>query len=271
MLLGFSGCSVKFAYNNVDRLVRWQISDYVDLNRAQKDRLNKDLDKLMSWHRSQHLPQYAVFTYGLAQTWTDGVSEQQIADFFEQALFWGDEIQAASLPLATSLLASLTDEQVKALPQKLEEQNFEIEEDEIDKPLQEIQSRWAEEFEDGVEQFTGRLGKEQRAYIARRSMAYQPETQLWAQYRRRWQADLLKLLEARQDESFAQRFDELVAARESYYGEAFVRVSDENIALSREMGSYLLSNLTDKQTGRFVEFLNDLAEDFEELAAQEQS
>lgn len=270
-LICLTGCSVKFAYNNVDRLLRWQVSDYVNLNSEQKDRLVEDIDELMAWHRAQHLPQYVLFAHGIAQTWSDGVTEQQIADMFEHILVWGNEIQERGEPIATALLVSLSDAQVAALPAKLERSNIEIEEDEIDTSLVDIQEHWAEEFADGLERFTGRLAKDQKSYITRRAVAYQPEAHLWMQYRRRWQADLLVLLEKRNDTGFAQKFDALVAARDTYYGETFVRVSGENITLARQMAAHLLSNMSAKQSQRFVEALTDLAEDFAELAEQDQN
>ena len=267
--LSLSACSIKFAYNNVDRLVRWQMSDYLDLNEAQRDYLQAELKTLMAWHRTQHLPQYAALMYELADQWSDGVTEAQIDALFVQMFAWGDEIEERGMPLAIDILTSMTDEQVAALPRKLEKSNLEWSEDERDKPLEKIQSQWAKEFEDVLERFTGRLIQPQRDYLQRRAGAYQPERVLWAEYRRRWQADLLKLLEKRADEAqFAVQFRALVAAREDYYGEEFTRVSDENTLLGQEIAAYLLSNLTEKQAERFADSLRELAEDFEELSAQ---
>ena len=45
-------------------------------------------------------------------------------------------------------------------------------------------------------------------------------------------------------------------------------MSDENIALSREIASHVLSNPTEKQSGRLKGALLDLAQDFQELAAK---
>ncbi len=78
----------------------------------------------------------------------------------------------------------------------------------------------------------------------------------------------MKLLMKRNEPEFDAEFRRLAAARESYYGEEFTRVSDENIALSREVASYVLSNLTEKQSGRLKDALLDLAQDFQELAAK---
>ena len=266
-----SACSVKFAYNNVDRLVRWQMSDYLDLNSDQRKLLDTQIEALMSWHRREHLPEYAILMESLATQWSDGVSEAQIQSLFEQMFIWGEDIQEQSMPAAIELMQSLTDEQVAALPARLEKSNQEIAEDELDVALDQVQEVWAEDFADGLERFTGRLLKTQREYLSRRATAYQPERVLWAEYRRRFQADLMKLLMKRNEPGFEAQFRQLAAARESYYGEEFTRVSDENIALSREVASYVLSNLTEKQSGRLKDALLDLAQDFQELAAKAES
>ncbi len=268
LIICTSGCSVKFAYNNVDRLVRWQMSDYLDLSSDQRKLLDTQLEGLMSWHRREHLPEYAILMESLATQWSDGVSEAQIEALFQQMFVWGEEIEEQGMPTAISLMQSLTDEQVAALPARLEKSNQEFEEDELDVALAEVQEAWADDFADGLERFTGRLQKAQRDYLSLRATAYQPERVLWAEYRRRFQADLVKLLLKRNEPEFEAEFRRLAAARESYYGEEYTRVSNQNIALSREIASYVLSNLTEKQSGRLKDALLDLAQDFQELAAK---
>ena len=268
LLLTTSACSVKFAYNNVDRLVRWQMSDYLDLNDTQRELLQSEVNNLMEWHRREHLPEYAIFIEGLARQWSDGVSEAQIEALFEQMMAWGEDMQAQAMPAAIKMMRSLTDEQVAALPAKLEKSNEELAEDEFDVALPDVQAAWAEDFADALERFTGRLVKVQRDYLSRRAVAYQPERVLWAEYRRRWQADWMALLKRREKAEFEAEFRRLDAARESYYGEEYTRVSEQNIALSREVAAYLLSNLTEKQSIRFADALLELAQDFTELAAQ---
>ena len=183
-------------------------------------------------------------------------------------MLWGEEVEDRALPIAVAILVTLSDEQVAELPAKLEASNVEIEEDEKGKPLEKVQGAWAKEMEDALERFTGRLDVRQRNYINRRAQAYEPERELWADYRRRWQAELLALLEERDAEDFGARFVTLSKAREDYYGEEYTRISDANIALARDVSAYVLSNLSEKQADRFRDALAKLGEDFAELAAE---
>ena len=264
-----SGCSIKMAYNNMDRLIRWGVSDYVDLNRAQKDTLNREIRKFQYWHRVNHLPEYAAYMEVLATTMTDTVSVAQMQGIFDQVTSWADEVEEEVTPLIIEMMASLTDEQVAKLPEKLEQSNVEIAESELESDLETAQADWAKELEESMKQFIGRLTPEQKSYIARRSSGYLPERVLWAEYRRRFQADLLGLLDQRDDrESFASSYRALVDARESYYGEELTKRFDHNQQLGFEVSAHVLSDLTDKQSEKFVRELTELGEDFAELAEE---
>ena len=265
MLVG--GCSVKFAYNNADRLLRWQVSEYIDLDREQKAVLSARLDKFMTWHRRTQLPEYADQMYLWSQQLTDQVTPEQIAGIFEQMLQWGERMEDRGLPIAAEIMAGLSDDQVAELGPRLELSNAQIAEPEFGLSEEEAQQSWAREFEDAMERFTGRLDIRQRDYIQRKAAGYQPERVLWAEYRRRWQADLLSLLDQRHNDQFAAAFSELSRAREDYYGEKYTRVSEENIELSREVAAYVLSNLSQRQSDRLQDSLTKLGDDFAELAA----
>ncbi len=261
------GCSVKFAYNNADRLLRWQVSEYIDLDREQKAVLSARIDEFMTWHRRTQLPEYADQMYLWSQQLTDQVTPEQIAGIFEQMLQWGERMEDRGLPIAVEIMAGLSDDQVAELGPRLELSNAEIAEPEFGLSEEEAQQSWAREFEDAMERFTGRLDIRQRDYIQRKAAGYQPERVLWAEYRRRWQADLLSLLDQRQSDQFAAAFSELSRAREAYYGDKYTRVSEENIELSREVAAYVLSNLSQRQSDRLQDSLTKLGDDFAELAA----
>ncbi len=265
MLVG--GCSIKFAYDNADRLVRWQVGEYVDLDREQKALLAARLDEFMTWHRRTQLPEYADQMFLWSQQLTDQVTSDQIAGMFEQMMLWGARMEDRGLPIAVEVMTSLSDDQVARLGPRLELSNVEFAEAELGVSEEEAQQSWANQFEDALERFTGRLDIRQRNYIQRRAGAYQPEQVLWAEYRRRWQAELLSLLDQRHSDEFAAAFSELARAREDYYGEQYTRVSEENIELSRDVAAYVLSNLSQRQSDRLRDSLMKLGDDFAELAA----
>lgn len=265
--LALSGCSIKMAYNNLDRLVRWRVSDYVDLHRAQKEVLQRELSTIHAWHRVNHLPQYAELVGEMAKQLPDGVSVTRVADMFEQLEFWADEVEQKFTPLVIEIIVSLSDEQVIDLKAKLEDSNDELAQRKSKKTLRETQLLWAEEFVDRLKNFTGKLDKSQQVYLERRSLEYLPERALWAEYRSRFQADLLALIEQRQEHAnFDAAYRALVASRKGYYGAELASVFANNQRLNQAAAAYILSSLSDQQSARFVQALRDLGEDFTELS-----
>ena len=265
LLLG-SGCSVQFAYNNLDRLVRWGVNDYVNLNEAQRALFKEEFARLHYWHRTEHLPVYADFFEALPTTLSDGVDAQELLALENTMMGWAKEIVEQGVPLAVAIMQTMTEEQVARLPARLEESNREIEKSELGKSVETSQARWREEVEDIFGRFAGRLTPIQQEYLVAQSVRYIPERVLWAEYRRRWQRDLMKLLEARSEPAFAARFAELAANREAYYGTELTAIFDNNENLGRETAAWLLNHMAERQTVRMYTRFVELAGDFRELA-----
>ena len=153
----FNACSIKPIYNNLDRLIVWQVGDYLDLNRDQKASLRTDLSVLLKWHRESHLTLYADWLAELPNQYSDGVSAQMIEDLFDQMLVWGEEIENQAMPLMTDVLVSLNEGQIDHLESEFRGANEEWVDVERGESLEDYQRGWSEEIEDAIERFTGRL------------------------------------------------------------------------------------------------------------------
>lgn len=268
VLLGVgSACSVQMAYNNLDRLARWSVSDYVDLTEPQRAYFDGAVDELWFWHRRSHLPEYAGFLERVGPALMDGTTETEMQALADRVIGWAEEIEQRGLPVAAEILASLSDEQVSALAQALEARNQEIAEPERNASLEEARQGWRKEFAERFTRFSGRLTPVQEAYLDQRAADYRPELVLWAEYRRRWQEDLLALLGHRRDvDAFTRGFAELARHRALYYGPELAGIYESNIALVREVSVWLVNSLTERQQQRFLDRLDELAEDFRDLA-----
>jgi hypothetical protein len=269
VLLGAGGCSIKMMYNNADRFARWAANDYVRMNDAQEAYFDAEVDALHYWHRTEELPRYADYLSSLPRNLEEGVDESQVQGIIDTFYSWFEALEARAMPMVTELLLSLTDEQVARLPERLARDNDDLSEDEQGRPLAEVQARWAKNYGDTMSRFSGRLTREQRDYLSAQSVRYVPQFELWADYRQRWQGDLLKLLVERHDvDAFVRGFERLTARREDYYGTELKAVFDANEALAREVTAWLLSNLNEDQRERFYERTDELATTFRELAAE---
>jgi len=269
-LLLSGGCSIKMLYNNADRFARWAANDYLQMDDTQEAYFTEEVKALHYWHRTEELPLYADYLDALPGKVAGGVDEAEVQDIFDTFYSWWKVIEAKSMPFITQMLMSLSDEQVARLPERFEKDNREFAEDEHDRSVEDIQAEWTNQYADTMSRFSGRLTKEQRSYLDAQSVRYVPQFELWAEYRERWQRDLLKLLtEKRHDpETFPEAFLQLATSREDYYGKELAAVFDSNEALATEVTTWLLNNLTDKQRERFNERIGEMATTFRELAAE---
>ncbi|MGE0622957.1 MAG: DUF6279 family lipoprotein [Pseudomonadales bacterium] len=270
VLLLSAGCSIKMLYNNADRFARWAANDYLQMDAAQEAYFTNEVKALHYWHRTEELPLYADYLDALPGNLENGVDEAEVQDIFDTFYSWWEVLEAKAMPFVTQMMMSLSDEQVARLPERFEKDNREFAEDELDRPLEEIQAEWMKQYADTMSRFSGRLTSEQKRYLELQSVRYVPQFELWAEYRQRWQRDLLKLLtdERHDPAAFPEAFRRLATSREAYYGEELTAVFDRNEALATEVTAWLLNNLTDQQRVRFSERLSEMATTFRELAAE---
>lgn len=267
LLLMASGCSVPLAYNNLDRLARWSISDYFSMDQQQRSYFDAAFDDVWLWHRRDHLPQYAQWLEDLSVGLAAGTSDKEMQLLVDQVVAWAEEIAARGTPLAAELLASLSDPQVAEFAQALEDGNRQFAEPEIGLSVEQAQRAWQKEIADRFSRISGRLNGAQQEYLRSQSVRYVPDRVLWAEYRRHWQGDLLALLNHRHEpQDFLRGFEQLAANRSLYYGPELTPIMANNQQLTREVSVWLINSLTDRQRQRFGDRLTGLAEDFATLA-----
>ena len=261
-----SGCSVKFIYNNLDRLGKWAINDYVDLDRDQSVYVDAQLDSFLYWHRTEELPGYAELLRDIAAGMDGGVTEQEMADVEVRVRAGVDRIQERGLPMVGGLLGSLTDEQVAALPANFEKSNAELLKEAEGKTLDERRAAWADDYAQNFKRFIGRLTPEQTAYLEMRSTIYEPDEQLWVAYRELWQADLMVLLERRRERVyFLDEFGRMARRREDWYGDEYRQLDERNEMFYRQTALALFNMLTERQLTRLKGKLLEYAVQLDEL------
>jgi Family of unknown function (DUF6279) len=269
VVLAASGCSVKFAYNNLDRLARWEVSEYVDFDERQAIYFDAEFARLMYWHRTQELPRYADWLESLATATSEERVEATLDRVVSEAIASAELLERKALPMTVELMVSLSDAQVQALPKRFEKANAELVEDEVGLDTRAAQERWHEDLQDGARRFMGRLTDEQINWLKLQSVRYQPELVQWAEYRKRWQARLMAMLATRSDaDAFASAYERLLNERETLYGPEFKAVSKSNETLRRDVVLGLLLQANERQTERLIESMREFALDFRTLSAE---
>jgi hypothetical protein len=266
VVLATTGCGVKMAYNNVDRLIKWSMNDYMKLDPAQEAYFQSELDALLYWHRTTQLPIYAKAVREFDVEIANGATVEDLFVFNKEVEGWWDQVLEASMPLSTELMYSATDAQLDQFAVQYEKDIRKY-----IKPYEKLtpearRARWARDFRDYFEYFT-RLNNEQKQLIVAQSQRFVPDDQSWADYRRRYGVALIALVRQRQPYvQFSHAYRDMTFGRERWYGDEYAAALASNKDLYRDVTLALLDSLTADQRRELSKSLNDVAKDLDELA-----
>ncbi|MFN2348743.1 MAG: DUF6279 family lipoprotein [Thioalkalivibrio sp.] len=269
LMLGLSGCTVRFVYNQLDWLAPWHLRGYVSLDEAQRPLLEQRLATRLDWHCSTQIPRYADWLRGFeAQLASGDVSLENFHAHARQAEgFWRDLV--SHLPADTSeLLASASDEQIHELFDNLDDLIADNRKDFVDKPAEALQQERAERMERRLRRWLGRLNTAQQARLEAWSVGLAPFGEHWLENRARWQRDLREALEGlRHDPSALEaRLEDLLVYPERGWSEVY----QTRLAFNREQTLALLADLyrlsSERQKERLINRVGSLARDFERLS-----
>jgi len=263
-----SACSsTRLAYRYADWGVVWWVEDYVTLTGAQKDQLNRDLNDLRQWHCSEELPRYTAWLGQLSadvdkRRFEDPRIEwhrDQIQDFIPPLL-------EKSVPLATRLLASLTDEQVAELARNMEADQRDMEKEYLGGDVEMSQRGQTERITERSERWLGSLNEPQQAVVASWAAERQESTRVWLQGRRNWQEALLSTLEQRHQPGFEQRIEHLVVNFEQARGERYQAMMEDNRESIASLMQSLVQAADERHLNQLDERARELRADFRALS-----
>ena len=269
LLVVVSGCGVKVAYNNLDRFIRWSADDYMNLDPAQEPFFRAELQSVLYWHRTTQLPVYARAVRDLDAELADGATVEELSVFSDEVEAWWQRILEATLPLGSQLLYSATDAQLDQFAAQ-----YDKDVRKYVKPFEKLspderRERWARDVRDYFEWFVGHLNADQKQMITTRSSRFVADDQSWADYRRRYGAALVSLVREREPYvEFSRAYRDLTFNRERWYGNEYAVALAANRSLYRDLTIALLDSLTPQQRRDLSKRLQDMARDFDELAAE---
>ncbi len=263
-----SGCGVKLAYNNLDRIARWSMDDYADLDPAQQKYFESELDVLLYWHRTTQLPIYANAVRQLDTELADGASVEELFVFRNEVDGWWRAILEASLPLSTQLMYSATDAQLDQFTVQYAKDVAKYVKPYDKLSAEKRRKRWASDVRDFFEYFSGNLNTAQKQLIVTQSARFVPDDASWADYRRRYGVALVALVRQRKPYAvFSREFRDMALGTKRWYGPEYTAALASNQVLYRDLTIALIDSLTPKQHQHLSQRLQGLAADFDELAA----
>lgn len=264
--------SVRLVYSNLDRAVVWRATDYVDLDREQRNWLRQEARVYLHWHRQQQLPQWAALLEDFDAAVASGVDLDQLMAMEARADVLIEVMLRRMAPLMVDLMAGFNDRQISGLEAALEASNEDLNADYAGLPVAEQRAVWRQKTRDGLDRWIGRLTPEQEALLETVSASVAPDNSEWVGFRRLWQTDLLDALEQRQRmDAFEERILELMLHRERWHPPSYQETVARQQHLYRQFAVDLLDQLQPEQKRRLAGRLGSLIRDFETLAASDRS
>ncbi|MEM7219456.1 MAG: DUF6279 family lipoprotein [Pseudomonadota bacterium] len=256
-----SGCGIKLAYNNADRLMRWWASDYVTFTAEQRAYFDLAFAEVHYWHRTSQLPIYRDGLLRLADA-LGSDPETALVAFEAEIEGWGETMSARAAPVAIAMLASLSAAQVDDLERRMARSNRDYERD-ARKPPAAVTREYAKDYADGMKRFVGRLDRDQRALIESRLATLTPDAQAWLDLRLELQSRMLAALRAEPVDRAV--LEALMLDFESLYGPELEAIMATNEGIFRRLTVDLLGALTPRQRQHLDDRLREWAQICAEL------
>ncbi|MEX0603990.1 MAG: DUF6279 family lipoprotein [Marinobacter sp.] len=261
--------STRMAYRYADWGIVWWVEDYVTLTGDQKAELNRSIETFRRWHCSTELPRYADWLSELESDIDNlPLDEQDIAGWQSELILALDRLLMEVTPIATALLATLTDEQIDELTRNMAANQAETEAEFLDPdPTVSLQRR-EQRILERAERWLGSLNNEQKSTVAAFNRARGSQTAIWLEGRARWQQALLEVLQERQSERFNSAMVRLIEDNAEVRGERYqAMVSRSGPALASLM-SDLVAQSKPQQRSHLTSELANLRQDFDALSCQ---
>ncbi len=260
-----SGCdaAMRTAYDNAETFLRWRVMSYVPLSGEAADDLDERIDGFVAWHRSQALPQYARISADAARRVAAGLSPADLVWGYDSLRAQAREsLREAAVRLAP-VLDRLTPEQIAHLEKRFAEDNRKFSRENRGSE-KDRRNRRAKRMVNRVEDWVGKLSKEQVEKVRQYSGRAPLYDDLRERDRKRIQAGLLSIIRARE----AQK--RLPAYVESWDRGREPAMAAANKVWRGELDRMLIDldrTLTVEQRSKALARLRGFSEDFAALAA----
>ncbi|VVQ14009.1 hypothetical protein PS938_03986 [Pseudomonas fluorescens] len=265
--LALGACSrVGLAYRNLDVIIPWTLSDYLDMNGEQKSWLDERLKEHLSWHCTTQLPGYLDWLDRLqAMIATNQVTDaalQARAREAEQAIA---ETAREITPSAIELLQGLDDKQVAEMNDAFAKDQRKRQQEYLKPSLdQQIKERGAR-MEKRLNDWLGPLSTTQQQRVATWSNALGEQNTQWLANRVHWQKQFSAAVAQRQSPQFPQRIETLLVNRESLWTPAYRQAFANTEAQARSLFVDLMAESTPNQRARLLKKIEGVRKDFSDL------
>ena len=265
--LALGACSrVGLAYRNLDVIIPWSLSDYVDMNGEQKDWFNERLKEHLSWHCTTQLPGYLDWLDRLqamveSNQVTDAALQERTAEAKQAIADTAREIT----PSAIELLQGLDDKQVAEMNDAFAKDLRKRQQEYVKPPLaQQIKER-GERMEKRLNDWLGPLSDSQKQRVVAWTNALGDQNTQWIANRAHWQQQFSAAVAQRQSAEFPQRIETLLVNRERLWTADYRKAYANTEAQARSLFVDLMAESTPQQRERLLKKIEGVRKDFNDL------
>ncbi|MHA6179927.1 DUF6279 family lipoprotein [Pseudomonas mohnii] len=265
--LALGACSrVGLAYRNLDVIIPWTLSDYLDMNGEQKDWLNERLKKHLNWHCTTQLPGYLEWLDRLqSMVETNQVTDSALQARTTEAKKAIAETARQITPSAIELLQGLDDKQVAEMNDAFAKDLRKREKEYVKPPLaQQIAERGAR-MDKRLTDWLGPLSVSQEQRVMAWSTALGDQNTQWIANRAHWQKQFSEAVAQRQSPQFPQQIETLLVDRESVWTPQYRQAVANTEAQARSLFVDLMAESTLKQRQRLLKKIEGVRKDFSDL------
>jgi hypothetical protein len=265
--LTLSACSrMGLAYRNLDVIIPWTLSDYLDMNGEQKGWLNERLKEHLSWHCTTQMPGYLDWLDRLqSMVATNQVTDAALQARTVEAKQAIAETAREITPSAIELLQGLDDKQVAEMNEAFAKDQRKHQEKYLKPSLdQQIRDRGAR-MEKRLGDWLGPLSSTQQQRVVAWSNALGDQNTQWIANRVHWQKQFSAAVAQRQSPNFPQRIETLLVNRESLWTPAYRQAFADTEAQARSLFVDLMAESTPTQRQRLLTKIEGVRKDFSDL------
>ncbi|WP_248731309.1 DUF6279 family lipoprotein [Pseudomonas sp. MWU13-2517] len=262
-----AGCNrVGLAYRNLDVIIPWTLSDYLDMNAGQKSWFNDTLKQHLAWHCTTQLPGYLDWLDRLQQMVDDNqVTDAALQTRTAEAKQAIAQVAREITPSAIELLQGLDDQQVKEMNDALGKDLRKRQEEYLKPSLaKQIQER-AERMNKRLDAWMGPLSDSQKNRVTAWSISLGEQNQAWIGNRARWQAQFIDAVKQRHSADFPQKIQQLLVDRESLWTPEYRAAYAQTEAEARSLIIDLMAQSTVQQRLKLTQKIDGVRSDFKAL------
>jgi hypothetical protein len=269
VLAGLAACGTQFVYNRLDWLLHYYLSTQVSLDTSQSKQLRSNLKELVSWHRRNELPRYADFLERLAAASDKPLSSEQLEAGRAEIGKHVEHLIVKASPEVTRWLLVLREPQLDEFFASFAEDDAKERKKACDSDPDERREDFITGFTNGVEDWTGRLRRSQRAIVAERLAQHVDQSCAAIEMNARTWAAFRKLVdENRGDADFSAQVANFFLHPEQRWDADYRRDFDANNQRYYALLADLDQTLSREQRAHAVERLRDYARELRKLARE---